>query len=48
MSSRLPLVWPLHFQLIVTLGDGQDVGMDTLETINKLLEDVSSDLRLAG
>jgi hypothetical protein len=37
---------PLQFQLSVTLGDGQEVGTETVETINKLLEEVSGDLRL--
>jgi hypothetical protein len=37
---------PLQFQLSVTLGDGQVVGSETVESINKLLEEVSADLRL--
>jgi hypothetical protein len=37
---------PLQFQLSVTLGDGQEIRTETVESINKLLEEVSSDLRL--
>jgi hypothetical protein len=37
---------PLQFHLSVTLGDGQEIGSETVESINKLLEEVSSDLRL--
>ena len=37
---------PLQFQLSVTLGDGQEVGPETVESINKFLEEVSPDLRL--
>jgi hypothetical protein len=37
---------PLQFQLSVTLGDGQEIGSETVESINKLLEEVSPDLRL--
>src|SRR5829696_318016 len=36
---------PLQLQLCVTLGDGQEVGSETVESISKLLEDVNSDLR---
>jgi hypothetical protein len=36
----------LRFQLHVSLGDGQPVGSETIISINKLLEEVSSDLRL--
>ena len=38
---------PLAFKLDVTLGDsGKDVDSDTLESIDKLLREVSPDLRL--
>jgi hypothetical protein len=37
---------PLHFQLSVTLGNGQEIGSETVESISKLLEEVSLDLRL--
>ncbi|MBX6323511.1 MAG: hypothetical protein IRY94_16935, partial [Rhodospirillaceae bacterium] len=37
---------PLQFQLAVTLGDGQEISTETVESINRLLEEVSSDLRL--
>lgn len=37
---------PLQFRLSVTMGDGQEVGIETVDSINKLLEEVSSDLRL--
>ena len=37
---------PLQFQLHISLGDGQEVRSETIESINKLLEEVSSDLRL--
>jgi len=37
---------PLRFDLSVTLGDGQEVGKEAVEAINKLLEKVSADLRL--
>jgi hypothetical protein len=38
---------PLKFNLSVTLGDGQEVGSSTLDTVNQLLGEVSADLRLA-
>jgi hypothetical protein len=37
---------PLRFQLSVTLGDGREISTETVESINKLLEEVSSDLCL--
>ncbi|HET6378725.1 MAG TPA: DUF499 domain-containing protein [Methylocella sp.] len=37
---------PLQFRLSVTLGDGQEIGIETVESINKLLEQIDSDLRL--
>ena len=37
---------PLQFKLSVTLGDGQEVGSDTIESLNTLLEEVSANLRL--
>ncbi len=37
---------PLQFQLHISLGDGQKVGSEMINSINKLLEEVSSDLRL--
>ena len=38
---------PLEFRLDVKLGAGvKDVGSDTVESIDKLLHDVSPDLRL--
>ena len=37
---------PLQFRLSVTLGDGQEVASDTVESLNTLLEDVSANLRL--
>ena len=37
---------PLQFQVAVTLGDGQEISTETVESINRLLEEVSSDLRL--
>jgi len=37
---------PLQFQLCVTLGDGQEIASETVAAINKLLEEVSSDLLL--
>lgn len=37
---------PLRFQLAVTLGDGQEIGAETVESINRLLVEVSPDLRL--
>jgi hypothetical protein len=36
----------LRFQLHVSLGDGQPIGSETVMSINKLLEEVSSDLCL--
>jgi hypothetical protein len=39
---------PLRLQLQISLGDGQQIGPGTVEAINKLLEEVSSDLRLKG
>ena len=37
---------PLQFKLSVTLGDGQELDSATVESINTLLERVSSSLRL--
>jgi hypothetical protein len=37
---------PLQFRLCVTLGDGQQVGNETIVAVNKLLGEVSADLRL--
>lgn len=37
---------PLQFQLQISLGDGQDVGSETIESINTLLDEVSPRLRL--
>ena len=37
---------PLRFDLSVTLGDGQEVGKEAVEAMNKLLEEVNADLRL--
>jgi hypothetical protein len=37
---------PLRFRLSVTLGDGQAVGNETVVAVNKLLETVSTELRL--
>jgi hypothetical protein len=37
---------PLQFRLSVTLGDGQEVGTETIASVNKLLEEVSADLCL--
>ncbi len=37
---------PLQFKLSVTLGDGQEVGSDTIESLNTLLEEVSANFRL--
>jgi hypothetical protein len=37
---------PLQFRLCVTLGDGQEVGNETIVAVNKLLGEVSADLRL--
>ena len=37
---------PLQFRLSVTLGDGQEVAPETVESLNGLLEDVSANLRL--
>ena len=37
---------PLQFHLSVTLGDGREIGPDTVESINRLLEEVDSDIRL--
>jgi hypothetical protein len=39
---------PLQFRLSVTLGDGQEVGNETVVAVNKLLEEVSADLRLSA
>jgi hypothetical protein len=37
---------PLQFHLSVTLGDGQEVSPETVGSVNQLLEQVSTDLRL--
>ncbi len=37
---------PLQFRLSVTLGDGQEVASETVESLNTLLEEVSANLRL--
>ena len=37
---------PLRFRLNVSLGDGHEIGAEKIETINKLLEKISPDLRL--
>jgi hypothetical protein len=37
---------PLQFRLSVTLGDGQEVGAEKIAAVNKLLETVSTELRL--
>lgn len=37
---------PLQFQLSVTLGNGQEVGTETVESINRFLSEVSADLCL--
>ena len=38
---------PLEFRLDVTVGDsGKDVDSDTVESVDKLLREVSPDLRL--
>jgi hypothetical protein len=36
----------LRFNLLITLGDGQNVGKETVDTMNKLLEGVRADLHL--
>ena len=37
---------PLRFHIRITLGDGGDVPPESLSSLNELLEDISSDLRL--
>ena len=37
---------PLRFEISVTLGDGKDLSPETIEALNGLLEEVSSNLRL--
>jgi hypothetical protein len=37
---------PLQFHLSVTLGDGQEVSPETVGSVNQLLEQVNTDLRL--
>jgi cold shock CspA family protein len=37
---------PLQFQLQISLGDGQEVGSEIIQSINRLLDEVSTDLRL--
>ena len=39
---------PLQFQVLITLGDGDDVPSETVTSLNELLESVNADLRLAG
>jgi hypothetical protein len=38
---------PLQFQLQISLGDGHEIGPEIIAQVNKLLDEVSIDLRLS-
>ena len=46
LNLTAPAGVPLQFKLSVTLGDGQEVASQTVQSLNKLLEEVSANLRL--
>ncbi len=37
---------PLRFQISISLGDGQEISLEAVERISKVLEQVSTELRL--
>jgi hypothetical protein len=37
---------PLQFRLSITLGDSQEVAVATVDTVNRLLGEVNTELRL--